>query len=827
MQKTLFNEGWSVRPKTTVMAGFGGELPRGEAVTLPHDIMIGQKRSAENSRDKGYFPNGSYEYVKTFMLEDVVSTSSTTVDLPVVEPVETTIPAKMVFEFEGVYRNARVFINDEYAGQHPYGYSNFYIEATNFLQPGENSIRVTCDATDDSRWYSGQGIYRNVWLWTGSDIRFAINGVKVTTESINDDGSAVITIENIIESDSPKKQTAYIISKIDNKEERTAATLYQGQTIVRQRIVMENAKLWDCENPYLYTLNSVIESSRGSRGSRLINFGIRTLQVDAKHGLRLNGHTVKLRGACIHHDNGIIGSVTFEAAEYRRATKLKEAGFNAIRSTHHPMSKAMLNVCDRLGILVMDEAFDMWTLNKTQDDYAQYFPEWWERDIRAMVEKDYNHPCVVMYSIGNEIPDTGLPNSIQWGRKLAEKIRGLDSTRFVCNSVNLMFSAMGVLMKHRAEIEKQISAQAAEKSAHNKDANINTAMADSGERMKAFVNSDIVSKITEESFACVDIAGFNYADNRYIDDGTRYPNRVIVGSETFTRDIATNWELVKKLPYVIGDFTWTGWDYLGEAGIGKITYGDMQGSDINGGYPWLAAWCGDIDICGNRRPQSFWREIVWDLRKEPYIAVLDPKHYGEAAVKSPWSWSDSISSWTWPGFEEKPVQIEVYSDADEVALLLNGKEINRKPLPKTGNRAFIADFDTMYSPGKLEAVAYTDGKETGRYALQTAGEVSFIMLHQEDVISTGSTIIYVAISLVDKDGIVNTASDKEIRLSIDGPALLQGFGSARPITEESFTDSIHTTFNGRALAVLRRTGEGSITIKASCTGLAEGEISIL
>jgi beta-galactosidase len=314
----------------------------------------------------------------------------------------------------------------------------------------------------------------------------------------------------------------------------------------------------------------------------------------------------------------------------------------------------------------------------------------------------------------------------------------------------------------------------------------------------------------------VDVAGFNYADNRYVDDGARYPNRVILGSETYPRDIASNWAFVEKLPYVIGDFTWTGWDYLGEAGIGKTTYGENAGYGINGEYPWLTAWCGDIDITGFRRPLSYWREVVWHLRKEPYIAVLRPEHYGEAHTTSPWGWSDSISSWTWPEkFTGKPVQVEVYSDADEVALLLNGKEIGRKnphPTSPSGGGTegdFKVLFDTVYEPGKLEAVNYRNGKAAERFCLTTAADEVSVKMKTE----TGDELSFVNISLVDRDGVINTACDRKLTASVTGPGVLQGFGSGAPVTEESFIDNEHTTFEGRALAVLRRTGEGTITFK--------------
>jgi beta-galactosidase len=570
--------------------------------------------------------------------------------------------------------------------------------------------------------------------------------------------------------------------------------------------------LWNVDTPYLYTCRSKVMDGNNVLDDETNNFGILSFSLDAEEGLRINGEVVKLRGACIHHDNGVIGTATIERAEERRVEILKEAGFNAIRSAHHPMSKAMLNACDRLGMLVMDEAFDIWTQNKSNYDYALNFPAWWEQDIQAMVDKDFNHPSVIMYSIGNEIPETGSANGASWGRKLAEKIRSLDCNRYVINSINGMVSVMSQLQKLTQ---------------NSMTGDINSLMANIDEVMKPIQSSEIVTNSTAESFAVVDIAGYNYADNRYVTDKELFPNRIICGSETFPKDIANNWKLVKENGHVIGDFTWTGWDYLGEVGIGKMEYEETSnGEGMFGSFPWTAAYCGDIDIIGNRRPVSYYREIVFGLRKQPYIAVQRPKHYGKKPISTPWSWSDSISSWSWERYEGSPVKVEVYSDADEVELLVNGNVVGKAGTG--GAHAFKAEFDTVYIPGEIVAVAYTDGKETGRYSLISAAsqvnlqvEVDRVKIEADD-----DDLAFVKISLVDEKGILKPLADRKVSVKVEGAGILQGLGSGNPKTEENYFDSTHTTFDGQALAVVRPTANGIINVIVEAEGCITQSVKI-
>ena len=356
---------------------------------------------------------------------------------------------------------------------------------------------------------------------------------------------------------------------------------------------------------------------------------------------------------------------------------LKAAGFNAIRSAHNPVSKAMLAACDRHGMLMMDETFDMWAEAKSEDDYALRFSEWWEADVEAMVRKDLNHPSVILYSIGNEIPEAGKPHGARLGRAIVEKIRSLDATRLVTQAVSGLLVGGSELID---ELRQGLATRTPETDEHT---GVNTAMTNLADYLNNLMVSGTIARNSAETISYLDVAGYNYMESRYELDHGLYPNRVIVGSETHPAAIDTLWAAVRRHPHVIGDFTWTGWDYLGEVGIGRTVYGEPDPSagpaSFMGEFPWLTAWCGDIDITGHRRPQSYYREIVFGLRADPYIAVRRPRFYGQTATGTPWQWSDAVSTWSWEGYEHRPVAVEVYADADEVELLVNGRSLGRRP----------------------------------------------------------------------------------------------------------------------------------------------------
>jgi len=807
MKKNKFNDNWRISVNNADV--FAMTAPEEKAINLPYDAMLYTPRTTTASSKKGCYENGAWAYKKTFFVPEDSRTKRT------------------VFEFEGVYQRAMVYINGDYAGQHPYGYTHFFIDADRFLRYGEdNEICVTVRTADDSRWYTGAGIYRDVYMLSSSLIYIKPYGVKITTPDI-DNKRAVVRVAVTLNNYSAESLVKTNVSvELQNENGHVVAggiapcTVFRNEEVIsRQQLYIKDPLLWNVETPTLYNCIVRITDQNGEMLDESIDtFGIRSLSLDCDDGLRINGKTIKLRGACIHHDNGPLGAASFIDAERRRVSMLKDVGFNAIRMSHHPASPALLKACDELGLLVMDEAFDMWTINKSDFDYALDFPVWWEHDIQAMVDRGFNHPSVIMYSIGNEIKETGSPNGTAWGRKLAEKIRELDPTRYVTNGVNGMLSAMDTLRKMRASSQEQVGP-----SVTNGD--INNMMTGLGEMMKRFMNSEAVTKLTEESFAYLDIAGYNYMDNRYVTDKTVFPNRIIVGSETYASDIDRNWRLVMDNGHVIGDFTWTGWDYLGEAGVGKVKYPEGgKFENVYSGYPTLTAMAGDIAITGYRRPVSYYREIVFGYRTDPYIAVQRPEHYNDIAFMPPWSWSDSASHWSWSGFEGKPVKVEVYSHTDEVELVINGKSIGRQP---TGEKnRFKTVFDTIYSAGEILAIAYQKGEETGRFKLATAtGEMKLLVVSDKEQVDKDN-IVFVDVYLVDNKGNLFASDNKKIRIGVEGAGELIGFANADPDTEENFYDSERTTFDGHALAVIRGEAASIISITVNAEGLETQSLQI-
>jgi beta-galactosidase len=797
MLRQSFNGKWEYTAKR---GGFGGvNTAVYTEVTLPHDAMIGTERKADSDsgNKKGYYVNDTWEYRKTFYIPEEYKSKH------------------VYFEFEGVYSHAMVYINGDFAGQQPNGYSGFIIEADRFLKYGsDNKIKVVARTTDDSRWYTGAGIYRDVHMLVSELTHITPFGVKITTPDIQEE-SSIVSVATTVRSDAAMpKITTTIITEIYDinghlvaSDEAPITVFRGGEATLRQRMYINRPLLWSVEDPNLYTCKTrVLDDADTLLDEQVETFGIRSLSLDVEHGLSINGQSIKLRGACIHHDNGPIGAITMARAEERRIEILKEAGFNAIRMSHHPAGSALLAACDKIGMLVMDETFDMWTENKSNFDYALDFPTWWEKDIQAMVDKDYNHPSVIMYSIGNEIQDTGSPNGTAWGRKLAEKVRALDTTRYITNSINGMVSIMELMDTMRAKAKEQQEAQP-------KGDDINAMMNNFGAMMKHVMTLEPVTKATAESFACVDVAGYNYMDSRYEMDKELFPNRIICGTETFPPDIDQNWRKVQDHSNIIGDFTWTGWDYLGEAGIGKVNYDVQQpSSGIYGSFPTLTAMTGDIDILGNRRPISYYREIVFGQRTSPYIAIQRPEHYGKKPMASPWSFGDLISSWSFLGFEGKSVKVEVYSQAEKVELVLNGESLGCLPTGEA-NR-YKAIFDITYQIGELVAIAYDQEIEVGRHTLQSAiGSMKLAVEADRSCIRADETdLAYISIKLVDEAG--NLYSNKQCKVSIEvqGPGQLLGFGTANPDMIENFYDSELTLFDGAALAVIRPIGKGEINI---------------
>lgn len=822
MLKKSFNENWSFSKDSGLMFAAASEQTE---ITLPHDAMIVEPRNVQNvTRNAGgFFPGGNYEYTKQFYVPDEY------------------MGKKVILEFEGVYNKAKVFVNGDFICGNLYGYTEFYADITGHLHYGKENliqVKVTNGDVPNSRWYTGSGIYRPVNMLVGNEVYVKPNGLRIITLEAAEDVSTVEAAVRLKYSGTLTK-TIYVYTEIREKgktdvvvKETTPVTLYaDDELIVRQRVYIRDAKLWSTDHPNLYTCHTQIlemEDDTDAKNAKqhLLDeaeetFGIRHIQADPVYGFRINGEQIKLRGSCIHHDNGVIGAATFAYAEERRVRLSRDAGFNALRISHNTASRALLDACDRLGVLVMDESFDMWNHGKSSFDYSQLFDKHWEEEVEAIVAKDYNHPCVIMYSIGNEIQEVGTGAGARLNRQIAEKFRALDATRYVTNAINgfmTVMDKMGVILKDLKLVSDQ------EERAEGGD--INDLMTAVMGNTEPIVTHPLVGKRMEESCSGLDLCGYNYMTARYKMDPKEYPNRLIFGSETYAPQIAENWKYVKEEPSVLGDFTWTGYDYLGEAGIGVPGYNGPGGFATP--FPCYMANVGDIDLVGYRRPMSYYREIVWGLRKEPYLAVQLPEHYADDCSVTPWITEAAEASWTWPGYEEKPCKVEVYSGDEEVELFINGESCGKKTAGE--DQGYKAIFDTIYKPGKVTAVAYRDGKETGRYEIVTAEDNLHLSIQpdRKELRAGGENLAFLMISIRDKNEVLNMSVGKKVSIQVTGAGTLQGFGSADPCSTENFFDTERTTYRGMVLAVVRAGAEeGEIFINVEAEGCEPASLKLV
>ena len=763
MLKETFNTGWlfSHGSGTALVRTLNGEqtpIP----VTLPHDAMIGEKRDphAIAGNASGYYPGGTVHYTKTFTVDD---------------------PSGAAYlEFEGVYPKAAVYVNGCLAAQHHNGYSAFTVDISPFLKNGTNTVKVLVrNGAPSSRWYTGTGIYRDVWLLKGRNVHIAPNGVKISVAEADAEAASLLIQTTLVNRES-QAHALVLRHRIGGAEISAPVTLLSGETkTVTLRFTLANPKRWSTDEPFLYDCETALEGLDETR----TRFGVRTLSLDTVRGLRINGETVMLRGGCIHQDHGVIGAVEHRALTTRRIKKLKDAGYNAVRCAHVPTSRTVLEACDEVGMLVMLELCDAWTTPKMDADYSADFLSHWKEDAAAMVGLACNHPSVILYSIGNEISEVSIPHEAQYGRQICDYIRSLDTTRYLTNCVNPVLS----LMDRIPELAVKAGAD------------VNSILNGNAEALAELMASRESGEPLAEAFSYLDIAGYNYAVFRYEADAKQYPHRMMVGAECYPGALYENWRLCETLPQLIGDFGWAAWDYLGEAGVGQHRYGEALDYDLYGAYPWRTAGCGDFDLIGDRRPVSYWRQIVWGLRKEPYLAVQDPAHYGEKQSPTRWGWSDALHSWNYRESEGKPIVVEVYSDADEVELLLNGRLVGKqKPV------RCKALFETVYTPGELTAVSLRNGRPAEQNRLMTASDV----VHPEQT-DLGDGIV--ELSVKDENGVLNPEAVLTLTAVTSGERKILGFGTADPKSEENYFDKTIKTYHGRAFIVTR--GEGELKIE--------------
>ena len=780
MKATPLLTGWTCRHL--------GDTAPGRPVTLPHDAMLAEPRTALSAGgvNTGWYEGYDYEYQRTLTVP------------------ENELSDTHILEFEGVYHNAEVWLNGQKAAFRPYGYTNFYVDCAPFLRAGDNELRVIARNADqpNSRWYSSAGLYRPVQLWTAGDKHILLNGVRIRTVSLE---PAVVEIR--VRTSAPGTVQLMVEGLPTVRKESDGETVFT--------LTIDNARLWTSETPNLYRCRVQFADDEAVE-----TFGVRTVSW-GKNGFTLNGERVIIQGACIHHDNGLLGAVCDPDAVARKVRLLKETGYNAIRSAHNPCSKALLAECDRQGMLVMDEYIDHWYIHKTEYDYVPYFAEWWRRDLTDMVEKDYNHPCVVLYSTGNEVSETAQKRGIALTKEMTDLLHGLDNSRPVTCGVNIFFNFLssigfGVYSDEKAkkEAEKAEKAKAKGKAVKKKSVGSKFFNDLAGllgdEFMKRGATLHGCDVKTRDAFANMDIAGYNYGIYRYKHDLKKYPQRLILGSETFCNDAYKFRELAKQEPRLVGDFVWAGMDYLGEVMVGSWEYADYA-ETFDGGPGWVSAGSGRIDLTGKPLGEALYTRVALEADNGPYIAVCPVNHTGDRHSPSAWKMTNAMPSWSWTGCEGRKANVEVYARAARVELVLNGHTVGSKTLKND----CLARFSIPYESGTLEAVSYDAADhEIGRCKLQSAGGTTRLTLDAEEPTVKPGHLCYIRLRYTDENGITKSLVRGNIQVQVRGGTLV-GLGSACPFNKHSYLDSETDTYYGEALAIVRMGDGDAMTIAAS------------
>ena len=724
-------------------------------------------------------------------------------------------------QFDGVYMNSDVWVNGKHAGNHPYGYTSFWYDITPFLNPAGQQNIIAVQVKNEgfnARWYSGSGIYRHTWLTLVNPVHIAPWGVFITIPAVSEKNASVDIVTNVTNSNKQDSHVTLTV-KLTDPSGAPAGTssieslLQAGKSVeLKQGVTVDNPALWSLENPNLYNAQVEVLVNKKVEDNLMISFGIRTIHFDTQTGFTLNGKTIKLKGGCFHHDNGPLGSAAIDRAEERKIELLRKAGFNAIRCSHNPPSPFLLDACDRLGMLVVDEAFDMWEKSKmammkmmfapkgsksvTVDDYSKFFKEWWQKDIQSMVLRDRNHPSIIMWSIGNEIMEAADTSGLRIATNLSKEVRKYDPTRAV------------------TEAHVDIGASLGGKSTWEERA---------------------------PHIALLDVVGYNYAYAIYREDHKKHPERIIFASEFMPPKSLENWQSVETLPYVIGNFSWTAMDYLGEAGTGVSRLVDIApaGAGSNpmaqmmqffsmDSWPMFINFQGDLDIIGNPKVPYYYQHVVWREQKMAMF-VHKPIPKGKKEITSPWGFPDELKSWSWEGHEGEKMQVNVYTRSKLVKLELNGKPVGEQTVDDS--KSITASFELPYEPGTLTARSFDNGIETASEIIRTVGKPAAIRLNADrsSIRADRNDLSYVMAEIVDAEGnVVPYADNIVVNFEISGNGEIAGVGSGSPTDMSSFQKPYKKSWQGRCLAIVRpETTPGKISIKATSEGLKENNLEIM
>ena len=769
-RKQLFNDDWKFwlgDEATASTVGFDDASWR--KLTLPHDWSIEHDFDVKypSGNDGGYVMTGVGWYRKSFLVPSNM------------------VGKRLSLYFEGVYMNSEVFVNGQSVGKRPYGYSSFIYDITPYVKVGEQNVvavRVDNSKQRNCRWYTGAGIYRHVWLVTTEALHVAHWGTYITTPEVTKELAKVqVAVQVKNETEADKQAMVSVCLQKEGKEVAkgslpiSVASLKENKAIIS--LDVKNPELWSPDTPSLYEALVTVEADGQVMDRVSEAFGIRTFTYSATDGFRLNGQAMLLNGGCAHHDNGVLGAKSFDAAEARKVRLMKEAGFNAVRTSHNLPSEAFLYECDRQGLLVIDESFDGWRDSKTPYDYSTEFDQWWQQDVDAMVLRDRNHPSIFCWSIGNEVIERKKLEVVTTAKKLADRIRLNDNTRPITS---------------------------------------------------ALAAWDADWEIYDPLAAQHDIVGYNYMIHKSESDHERVPERVMMQTESYPRDAFSNWTKVNDYPYIIGDFVWTSLDYLGEAGIGRFYYkGESEGEHYHRPqYPWHGAYCGDIDITGWRKPISHYRDLLYNADKKLHLAVKEPNGYYGEIKETQWSVWPTWESWNWPGHKGKTIEVEIYSRYPRVQLFLNGNLMGE---PETSReQQFKAVYALNYEEGTLRAVGLDEaGNVQEERILSTAGKPAKIRLtaDKRQMKADGQDLIYVIAEVLDKEGRVMPIADNRLQFSIKGAGVIEATGSADLKDSESYSKASRKAWKGRAVAVVRSIGKtGKITLNVSSPGLTSTTI---
>jgi beta-galactosidase len=682
---------------------------------------------------------------------------------------------RVELRFDGVFQDVDVWLGGRHLGFHPNGYTSFAYDLTPYLnRSGENVLAVRVDNSGETcRWYSGSGIYRHTWLTVTGPVRIPLWGVNVATPVIRRDRASVRVVVQV-QSFAERISARVRVSILDLRGRQVTARTTRAASIASHsawsftvELAVERPALWSPDSPSMYQVVAEVLVDSTAVDAVTVPFGIRSLSWGAADGFRLNGEQIKIAGANIHQNHGPLGAVALDRAGERTIELLKDAGFNAIRTAHNPPAPAVLDACDRLGMLVWEEFSDMWDIAKTKDDYSRYFPQWWRRDLTSMIQRDRNHPSVIIWSLGNEIEAD--PHG--YGPRMAALVRSLDDARPV---------TVGGDSVPYAEV-----------------ADVHYGNAVNG-------NSSIATA------------------------HSTYPTSAVTQSEGFPTTVYDDWRLVQENSWLAGSWVWSGWDYLGEAGAGATPVASNTAAATAAAhaaafgaipYPWFQAFCGDIDLIGQRKPQSYWRAVVRGLSSIEMM-VERPTPPGTSQYAALWGYYDELPSWTWDVPHGQPLTIHVYTSGDSVQLLLNSAVVASHSLTAADKRA--TTFTVPYAPGTLTAIASRNGNEIGRRTLTTTGTPAALRLSSDlaSLTTSRDDLAHVLVETIDEHG--RLAPDAVIRVAfeITGAGELFGTASGNPHNVDSFKHPEHYTWHGQALAIVRPAKtQGTVQLKATAPGL--------